>query len=351
MTQLNQKTMHAAVEQRDAHFDHRFVFGVVTTGVFCLPSCHSRTARPENRRFFETPAQAMIAGFRPCKKCSPIGRSPILEKLIDTARFIEENASQKLSLNLLAKRVDLSAAQLRRGFQATLGLTPTAMIDGVRLRSYRAALNRGETVTHAAYAAGYSSISQVYGNKGRDLGMEPNVYSRGAAGEEIAYLVRKTQLGYLLLAATERGVCFADFADSENELLVRFADEFPAAQRVVVSEEHLPMLKDWMTAFVDHIAGCAPKPDVPLDLRGSTFQMQVWRYLMQLQAGDLVSYTDVAKAIGKPKSVRAAASACGANRVAVLVPCHRVLRADGGLGGYRWGLPRKKALLTRERKN
>lgn len=348
MATLDEATMHAAVEQRDASYDQEFVYGVVTTGVCCRPSCRSRRALRENRRYFSDVAQALIAGFRPCKKCSPVGFSPNQQKLIDSARFIEENAARKLTLKSLAARVDLSEAQLRRAFQASFGMTPKAMIDGVRRRLYRSALTSGKSVTQAIYAAGYSSVSQVYGQKSRGIGMHPKTYSRGASGEEILYIIGRTDLGYLLMAATKRGVCCAEFADTKAELHTRFASEFPAAERLAASKQKSPALASWMDAFVEHIQGQAPRPDLPLDLRGSLFQIQVWNYLMQLQEGDVVSYSDVAHGIDKPKAVRAAASACGANKVAVLVPCHRVLRSDGSLGGYRWGESRKKALLKLE---
>jgi len=201
MAELSESTMQRAVSQRDASYDQTFVYGVVTTGICCIPSCRSRAARPENRRFFADLATALIAGFRPCKKCCPAGRATITDKLVETARYIEanvrDNSGQSLTARELANRVGLSTGQLRRGFQSAFGLTPKAMIDGIRQRVYRAALRADEPVTQAIYAAGFGSTSRVYGSKSRSLGMSPKTYGRGAEGERVTYLVKRTPMGML----------------------------------------------------------------------------------------------------------------------------------------------------------
>jgi len=210
-------------------------------------------------------------------------------------------------------------------------------------------LKAGKSVLESITGAGFQSTSRVYGHPMRSLGMTPSAYRAGGAGETIVYALRETALGPLLMAATNRGVCSAQFGANEAALLTQLRAEFPQARIVASDMSRSPELNAWMQALEAHIAGNAPRPDLPLDLRGTAFQIRVWKFLLQVADGDVLSYAEVAKAIGAPKSIRAAAGACAANRIAVLVPCHRVLRGDGGLGGYRWGLERKRSLIDRER--
>jgi AraC family transcriptional regulator of adaptative response/methylated-DNA-[protein]-cysteine methyltransferase len=265
------------------------------------------------------------------------------------AQYIAENASQALPLARLAALAALSPTHFQRVFKAHFGVTPRSYQDGVRLSRLRQELRAGTTVLDAITSAGYSSGSRVYGEAARHLGMTPSTYRAGGAREKISYACRDTSLGPLMMAATARGVCFAEFGESSTALLEQLAREFPAATLEPSAQAASPALDAWMQAFARHLDSAAPRPDIPLDLRGTAFQVRVWRFLLGLAAGDVVSYTEVARAIGAPKAVRAAASACGANRIAILIPCHRVLRGDGGLGGYRWGLDRKRALIDRER--
>ena len=339
-----------AIATRDSAFDGVFYYGTLSTRIFCRPSCASRPARRASVRFFASPAEAQAAAFRPCKRCNPLAqRDPLVARIEAVARHITEHADESLPLARIAARAALSPAHFQRVFKTHFGVTPRAYQDGVRLSRLRQGLRSGSTVIEAIATAGYSSGSRVYGEAARNLGMTPSTYRSGGAGEIVSYACRDTALGPLLMAATARGVCFAQFGPSQASLLGQLAAEFPAATLIASTQAESPELDAWMQAFAVHLQGLAPRPDIPLDLRGTAFQVRVWRFLLGLVSGDIVSYTELAAAIGAPKAVRAAASACGANRIAVLIPCHRVLRGDGGLGGYRWGLERKRALLDIER--
>jgi AraC family transcriptional regulator, regulatory protein of adaptative response / methylated-DNA-[protein]-cysteine methyltransferase len=339
-----------AIVARDRHSDGGFWYGVATTGVFCRPSCASRRPRRDNVRFFASPGAATAAGFRACKRCAPLAAGDRqAARIEDVARYIEAHADEPLPLARLAARARLSPAHFQRRFKARLGVSPKAYQDGIRLERLKAGLRTGAAVLDAIVGAGFSSTSRVYGEAARNLGMTPSAYRAGGAGETIAYACRQTALGLLMMAATDRGVCFAQFGASEDALRRGLAAEFPKATLAPSAMAASPELEAWIRAFEAHLGGDAPRPEVPLDLRGTAFQIRVWRFLLGIGEGDVLSYAEVAAGIGAPQAVRAAASACGANRIAVLVPCHRVLRGDGGLGGYRWGLERKRALLDRER--
>ena len=342
--------MYAAVANRDVSMDGTFFYGVITTGVYCRPSCAARLANRENMRFFEDIESAQRAGFRACKRCHPDDVHSDLGKLVDLARYIDAHADERLTLAQLAKRVDLSPSRLQKKFKATFGASPKAFQDARRLGRLKGALRDGDDITGAIYSAGFGSPSRVYGEAARSMGMTPSAYRAGGEGETIWYAFRNSELGPLLMAGTERGVCFAQFGDSRKALEAQLADEFPNARLVASSAEGGPELDAWISALEAHLAQSAPRPDLPLDLRGTAFQLKVWRFLLGTKEGDVLSYTEVAKGIGKPGAVRAAATACGANRVGVLVPCHRVLRGDGSVGGYRWGIERKRTLLDVERR-
>ena len=272
-----------------------------------------------------------------------------LQLMQQIARYIECNASAPLTLAQLARQAQLSPAYLQRSFRAAFGVSPKAYQDAARLGLLKAGLRQGRSVLDSLTDAGFQSTSRIYGHASRSLGMSPKAYRTGGAGERIAHAFGRTSLGLLLMAATDRGVCFAQFGESEAALLTQLQTEFPRADHVPSDQAHSPELSAWLAGFEAHLAGDAPRPDLPLDLRGTAFQIRVWRYLLGIAPGQVISYTELAGGIGSPQAVRAAASACAANRVAVLVPCHRVLRGDGGLGGYRWGLERKRALLDAER--
>ncbi|HEX6993621.1 MAG TPA: bifunctional DNA-binding transcriptional regulator/O6-methylguanine-DNA methyltransferase Ada [Gammaproteobacteria bacterium] len=347
---ITETEMRDAIRRRDAAYEGRFVYAVVTTGVYCRPSCAARPARPENLRFFADAKAAADAGFRPCKRCLPDEASPRLPDLVATARYIEAHSGERLGLDHLAARAGLSPSRFRHVFKAAFGVSPKAYQDAVRMRELKAALKREQDVTGAIYAAGFGSSSRLYEVPARHIGMTPSAYRAGGAGERIVYACRDTALGAVLLGATERGVCFAEFGDDERSLRERLRSEFPRASLEPAPGAESPELDAWLDALVEHVEAGGPRPDLPLDLRGTAFQIKVWRFLLQIPDGSAMSYGEVAAGIGAPRAARAVARACAANRVAVLVPCHRVLRGDGGIGGYRWGTHRKRALLDGERR-
>jgi AraC family transcriptional regulator of adaptative response/methylated-DNA-[protein]-cysteine methyltransferase len=265
------------------------------------------------------------------------------------ARYIEKHASEPLTLAQLAVQAGLSPAHLQRTFKAVFGVSPKAYQDAARFGLLKSGLKQGHSVLDSLTDAGFQSTSRIYGQAARSLGMPPRTYRAGGAGETIAHAFGATSLGLLLMAATDRGVCFAQFGTDRDTLLAQLRAEFPRATLVESGNAQSAELRAWLQGFEAHLAGTAPRPELPLDLRGTAFQIRVWRFLLGIPEGQVISYAELANGIAAPRAVRAAASACAANRVAVLVPCHRVLRGDGGLGGYRWGLERKRALLDAER--
>ncbi|WP_027859227.1 bifunctional DNA-binding transcriptional regulator/O6-methylguanine-DNA methyltransferase Ada [Marinobacterium jannaschii] len=349
MSMPSEQQMRAAIAARDSALDGQFYYGVVTTGVFCQPSCSSRAARPENLRFFRTIEAAMLAGFRPCKRCQSIERLSQVERLVKVARYIEQHADERLTLTDLAGQALLSPSRLQRVFKQAFGVSPKAYQDAIRMQHFKQSLKAGDDVTDAIYASGFGSLSRVYGEPGRNIGMTPKVYRAGGAGETISYACRNTALGLMVMAATDKGVCFVQFGDDEEVLVSQLAQEFPNAGLSPSDAQQSPELDAWMAALDQHISQGAPRPELPLDIRGTAFQVRVWQFLLSVREGEVLSYSELAEGIDKPKAVRAVASACGKNRIGVLIPCHRVLRSDGSLGGYRWGLERKRALLDAER--
>jgi AraC family transcriptional regulator of adaptative response/methylated-DNA-[protein]-cysteine methyltransferase len=343
--------MIEALAERDESFDGVFYYGVVTTGIYCRPSCAARLPRPENVRFFDSHEAAAAAGFRPCKRCRPDGVDKDVDMLVATARFIDAHADEKLTLASLSRQAGLSPSRLQKRFKSAFGISPKQYQDAARMGRLRDALKHGDKVTGAIFSAGYGSISRVYGEAARDLGMTPSAYRAGGEGELIHYACRETALGPLMMAATCRGVCFAQFGDDEPALLEQLRTEFPRATLESSPATKGPDLDAWVGALDAYLDRNAPRPDLPLDLKGTAYQLKVWSCLLRIDEGDVVSYAELAKAAGRPRAVRAAAGACAANRVGVLVPCHRVLRGDGKIGGYRWGVDRKRTLLDLERHN
>ena len=340
----------AQLRARDKSADGTFFAAIRTTGVFCRPSCASRPARPENVTFYATAAEAQQAGYRPCKRCRPTEpeghTSARMQRL---AAYIIAHADEPLPLARLAACAGLSPTHLQRAFSAALGVSPKAYQAAARLAAFKSRLRAGDGILGATFEAGYGSTSRIYEHVDGGLGMTPGAYRAGGAGERIVHATRDTSLGRLMMAATDRGVCFVQFGETDAGLLANLQHEFPSATLCDAADAAGRPLDAWMTALAAHLARGAPRPDLPLDLRGTAFQIRVWRFLLSVKPGDAVSYTEVAAGVGAPKAVRAVGSACGANRIAVLIPCHRALRADGGLGGYRWGIERKRALLDQER--
>jgi AraC family transcriptional regulator of adaptative response/methylated-DNA-[protein]-cysteine methyltransferase len=272
-----------------------------------------------------------------------------INKFIGLARFIAANADESLTLETLAARVHLSPSRMQRVFKSTFGVSPKKFQQAARSERFKSLLRSGIDITDAIYEAGYGSTSRVYSQAMHNVGMTPSRYRAGGKGETLTWACRDTTLGPILMAATDRGVCFAQFGDSCDKLLQQLQREFPQAELQHFNNDSSTQLEQWIDALNAYIQNKQPRPEVPLDLQGTAFQIKVWEFLLSLQDGDVLSYSELAQAIDKPRAVRAAASACGANHIAVLVPCHRILRGDGGLGGYRWGLERKRALLDAER--
>jgi AraC family transcriptional regulator of adaptative response/methylated-DNA-[protein]-cysteine methyltransferase len=335
-----------AVCVRDAARDGEFVFAVSSTGVYCRPSCAARRPRRENVQFFLTAAQAEQAGYRACLRCRPKSASGNEQadgvKVI--CRFIEQHLDEPVTLARLGREFHQSPFHLQRRFKAVLGITPREYADSCRLRSLKRNLQAGDSVTRAMYDAGYGSSSRLYEKTASQLGMTPDKYRRGAIAAAIRYICADSPLGRMLIAATERGVCAIQFARSDGELLEGLRREFPFATRK--SDEG--GLRSWASALIKHMKGRQLDSSLPLDIRATAFQRRVWTYLQSIPFGATRSYSQVAKGIGRPTAVRAVARACATNPVAVAIPCHRVVREDGSMGGYRWGIERKKTLLELE---
>jgi len=338
----------AAVVARDSRADGSFFYSVRTTGVYCRPSCAARPARPENVEFHASAAAAERAGFRPCKRCRPDLGSPTDRHaglVADLCRRLE-SADAVPGLQALADAAGLSPSHLHRTFKAATGLTPSAYAAAHRARRVRAGLDRNATVTHAIYDAGYGSNGRFYETSNQVLGMTPSQYRAGGPGTDIRFAVGQCSLGSILVAASERGVCAIFIGDDPDALARELQDRFPKAN-LIGGDAPFELL-------VARVVGMVESPslglDLPLDVRGTAFQQRVWQALRKIPCGSTVSYGELARRIGAPKSIRAVAQACGANRLAVAIPCHRVVRNDGALSGYRWGVERKRALLEREAK-
>ena len=338
-----------AVLARDARRDGEFVFGVSSTGVYFRPSCAARRPRRENVRFFAGPQAAEQAGYRACLRCHPRARSGNHEA--DTVkaicRFIEQHLDESLTLERLGKEFHQSPFHLQRRFRASLRITPREYADSCRLRMLKRNLQAGDSVTRAMYDAGYGSSSRLYERTASQLGMTPDKYRRGAIAATIRYACADSPLGRMLVAATERGICSIQFGRTDAELLEGLKREFPFAVR----KADAGALQPWVEALLSHMRGEDLDSSLPLDIRATAFQRRVWRYLQSIPFGETKSYGQVAKAIGRPSACRAVARACATNPVAVAIPCHRVVREDGGMGGYRWGIERKKALLAMEQRS
>ncbi len=331
---------------KDAKADGTFVFAVRTTGVYCRPSCPSRPARRENVEFHLTGAEARAAGFRPCKRCKP-DESSLREqhaRLVAEACRLIETATRAPTLETLARQAGMSPFHFHRVFKAVTGLTPQAYARARRGARIRKALDRNSTVTRAIYDAGFSSSSRFYEATRSVLGMMPSTFRDGGVAETIHFALGETSLGPLLVAMSAQGVCAIMLGDDPAALLHDLEDRFPHATLVGGDAG--------FESLVAKVVGLVEAPhlglDLPLDVRGTAFQQRVWQALGEIPAGHTVSYRELAERIGKPAAVRAVAQACGANPVAIAIPCHRVVRTDGSLSGYRWGVERQRAVLERE---
>ncbi|ABL72303.1 bifunctional DNA-binding transcriptional regulator/O6-methylguanine-DNA methyltransferase Ada [Paracoccus denitrificans] len=331
---------------RDAAADGSFVYAVRTTGVYCRPSCPSRRAKPQNVTLYASPDQAEAAGFRPCRRCNPRGASAAEANaaLVAAACRLIEQAETPPTLQALAEAAGLSPFHFHRQFKAIIGLTPRAYAAAHRAGRLRARLAQGASVTGAIYEAGFNSSSRFYEGADGMLGMTPSAWRKGGAGAEIRFALGQCALGAILVAQSRRGICAIALGDDPEALLRDFQDRFPAATLIGGDAE--------FEALVARIVGFIEAPgiglDLPLDIRGTAFQQRVWQALRQIPPGTTASYAEIARRIGEPQASRAVAQACAANPIAVAIPCHRVVRSDGALSGYRWGVARKRALLDRE---
>jgi AraC family transcriptional regulator of adaptative response/methylated-DNA-[protein]-cysteine methyltransferase len=343
-----------AVVDRNSALDGQFVFAVSSTGVYCRPSCAARRPRRENVQFFAVPMEAEAAGYRACLRCHPKllgGNQSDGVKAI--CRFIEQHLDEPLTLDRLGEEFHQSPFHLQRRFKAALGITPREYADSCRLRLLKRNLQAGESVTSAMYGAGYGSSSRLYERTASQLGMTPDKYRRGAIAAAIRYTCADSPLGRMLIAATDRGICAIQFARTDGELMEGLKREFPFAVRKLDDGG----LKAWVKALIEYMGGHMRgrmsgknHDSLPLDIRATAFQRRVWTYLQSIPFGKTESYKEVAKGIGRPTAARAVARACATNPVAVAIPCHRVVREDGSMGGYRWGIERKRNLLGMEQR-
>lgn len=331
---------------RDKTADGQFWFSVATTGIYCRPSCASRTANPKNVQIHDTLESARASGCRACKRCNPEGRSAETENaamIAKVCRLIEES-EEELSLEDLAAAVDRSPSYFHRMFKAVTGVTPKDYASAHRARKVRDGLDAGGSVTEAIYDAGFNSSGRFYEKSTRMLGMTPSQYRAGGVNEEIRFAVGQTSLGAILVASSQKGVASILLSDDPEQLVRDLQDRFPKARIIGADRDY--------EALVAQVVGLVETPglglDLPLDVRGTAFQQRVWQALQAIPAGETVSYAEVARRIGAPKAVRAVAGACAANHLAIAIPCHRVVRNDGNLSGYAWGVERKRTLLDRE---
>jgi AraC family transcriptional regulator of adaptative response/methylated-DNA-[protein]-cysteine methyltransferase len=337
-----------AVLAKDSRFDGQFVFAVSSTGIYCRPSCGSRRPRRDRVTFFESPEAAERSGFRSCLRCHPRNTrlaDPQVEMAREVCRLIEESDGEPLTLAALSSRMGVSAFHLQRTFKGVMGISPSQYAEACRIGKFKQGVRDGASITNAIYDAGFGSSSRLYERAGSKLGMTPATYGKGGRGALINYAIVECSLGELLVAATEKGVCSVTLGDSQTLLENDLRKEFPQAQ-IRRADDILSLATK---AIVDHLEGTTPHVDLPLDIQATSFQRQVWEQLRAIPCGKTSSYSEVAKAIGKEKAVRAVASACASNPVALVIPCHRVIREDRSLGGYRWGLERKKKLLAQEK--
>jgi AraC family transcriptional regulator, regulatory protein of adaptative response / methylated-DNA-[protein]-cysteine methyltransferase len=335
-----------AVSRRDRAFDGKFVFAVRTTGVYCRPSCASRPAKRENVAFFMTAAEAEKAGYRACKRCRPdnLGAPDPQVEAVKRACERIESAEEAPKLADLAASVGLSPYHFHRVFKTITGVTPKAYAAETRARRAADKLRTAETITEAIYDAGFNSSSRFYESTAARLGMTPGAVRRGGAGAVIRFAVGQASLGAVLVAATNKGVCAIMLGDDPHALVRELQDRFPRAEL----EGGDPAFERTVAEVVGLVEAPTQRLDLPLDIRGTAFQQRVWAALRAIPAGKTATYKEIARAIGQPTAVRAVAQACTANPLAVAIPCHRVVRTDGDLSGYRWGVERKRELIARE---
>jgi AraC family transcriptional regulator, regulatory protein of adaptative response / methylated-DNA-[protein]-cysteine methyltransferase len=356
-----------AVQARDRGADGAFVYAVRSTGIYCRPSCPSRKPRREQVVFFPLPEAAEQKGFRECRRCHPRTikmRDARIETVARVCREIDARiladpgidvrSDSRLTLTALSAPFEMSPHQLDRAFRSAMGITPWQYADAQRMRRLKSRLKKGDNVTTALYEAGYGSSSRLYERAPSHLGMTPAAYGRGGAGMQIHYTIVSSPLGRLLVGATDRGISALYLGESDQSLRTALRKEYPAADLFLDRADHgangRGCLGQWVGQILSHLRGHEPHLDLPTDVQATAFQRRVWEELRKIPYGATKTYTEVARAIGRPAAIRAVARACATNPVSVVVPCHRVVRQDGNLAGYRWGLGRKRALLEKEGK-
>ncbi|MEW6732835.1 MAG: bifunctional DNA-binding transcriptional regulator/O6-methylguanine-DNA methyltransferase Ada [Acidobacteriota bacterium] len=342
----NEERFWLAIQSRNTDFDGLFYYGVRTTRVYCRPSCPSRQPKRENVSFFALPEAARQAGFRACQRCRPNEVSlcdPQAELVQSVCRLIDLGLEEGPNLTALSEQLKLSQSHWQRLFKKLMGITPKQYAAARRADLFKKGIKAGQNVTTAMYDAGYGSSSRLYEKATAQLGMTPATYRKGGRGMTINYTIADSPLGLLLVAATEKGICAVRLGNKAEELTEELRKEFPQAE-IHQDELHLQKQVQLLLTYLQ----APPHPDLPLDVQGTAFQIRVWEELRRIPYGQTASYSEIAQRIGQPSATRAVARACATNPLAIVTPCHRVIRENGDLGGYRWGLARKQALLTQE---
>jgi AraC family transcriptional regulator, regulatory protein of adaptative response / methylated-DNA-[protein]-cysteine methyltransferase len=348
MWQDDEEELWQAVLTRDSSRDGSFVVAVKSTGIYCRPSCPARRPRRDRVMFFRLPEAAEQAGFRACLRCHPKraqSSDPQTEMVQRVCRYIEKQDESAVTLAELAQQVGISAFHLQRVFKSVMGISPRQYADACRINRFKSSVRESGSVTRSMYDAGFGSSSRLYTRASAELGMTPATYGRGGRGAVISYTTTNCSLGMLLVAGTEKGLCAVKLSDTESQLESDLRTEYPEAE----IHRNDQTLRGPVRDLINYLDGKQPRLDLPLDIRATAFQWQVWENLRAIPYGETKSYAQVASTMGQPKAVRAVARACATNPVALVIPCHRVIREDQSLGGYRWGLERKKRILEKER--